>query len=103
MSHTPGPWSVCTEPANASWHKGLTIGSDSTGTRVADTFWAAYHGEKGVAANARLIAAAPELLAAAQEILEANESGNVIARVRGFQSLSAAVLKACSHVPQDGE
>ncbi len=65
--HTPGPWEVCSVPANDYWQSGVTIGAadPEDARRVCDVFTCGATGDDIHSmhkANARLIAAAPDLL-----------------------------------------
>jgi hypothetical protein len=65
---TKGPWFVCGEPGhepqNDAWYPGLTIGSDTEGTRICDL--TPLRAEAATRANAYLIAAAPDLYKATE-------------------------------------
>lgn len=95
QTFTPGPWSVCDEPKNASWVHGRTIYSEYEQSRVADV--SILRNDAQAFADARLIAAAPALLAAleeAHEILRWVEDapGAVVAQVRSAIALIVALL-----------
>lgn len=90
--HTPGPWSICEDPPNPSWIKGVTVSSDTVGKRVADVCYL----NSDYEADACLIAAAPELLMALQAVLAEWREGyglNCIEQVR--RAISNAT-KNCS-------
>lgn len=68
-TYTPGPWAIyassVADQAERSWMKGVTIYSEPTGKRIADTCWLNSSNDP----NARLISAAPDLLASLKLVL----------------------------------
>lgn len=62
--HTPGPWAVCTNPANESWWPGTTIGTDHEDDKYSRRICDLAVISPDKEANGRLIASAPDLLEA---------------------------------------
>jgi len=99
-AYTPGPWAIyassVADQAERSWMKGVTIYSEPTGKRIADTCWLNSSNDH----NARLIVAAPDMLAALKKavgLLNAWPTPMDGALQQSINGIHAAIAKDARH------